>query len=66
MFLAFIVVFRVFFALIYVCQWKWRYNFNEKYQIKNYNLEQAYSKLRKKAKVEEESSDDQEIYETAR
>ena len=59
MFLAFIVVFRVFFAAIYVCKWKWRYNFDERYKVTEYNLEQTYSKLRKKAKIaEEESSDD--------
>ena len=68
MFLAGIVVFRVFFAVLYVCKWKWRYNFNDAYKVEEYNLEKTFRKLRNKTGEDDDgfSSDDQEIYETAK
>lgn len=46
MFLAAIVVFRVVFGTLYVLKWKWRYNFDKKYQVTEYNLDRAFRKLR--------------------
>ena len=62
LFLAGIVVFRVFFASLYVCKWKWRYNCNKKYKITTYNLERNFNKLRAQQSGDNESSDDEEIY----
>ena len=47
MYLASIVIFRVVFALLYVLKWQWRYAFNPKYQIAEYNLEREFKKLKK-------------------
>lgn len=66
LFLAWIVVFRVFFASIYICKWKWRYAFNPAYKVGMYNLERTYRKLRQNKKDGDLSSDDEEIYEAAR
>ena len=59
MYLAGIVVFRVIFALLYVCKWQVRYAYNKKYQINENNLEVEFKKL-KKNKDAAESSDDAE------
>lgn len=64
--LAGIVVFRVFFATLYVCKWKWRYNCNKKYRVKTFNLERTFAKLRAAQVDEGHSSDDEEIYQTAK
>ena len=42
MFLAGIVVFRVFFALLYVCKWKFRYCCKDKYKVNTYSLEETF------------------------
>ena len=59
MFLAAIVIFRVFFGLLYVLKWQCRYACNKKYTISEYNLEREFKKL-KKNKDAQESSDDAE------
>ena len=59
-------MFRVFFASIYICKWKWRYNFNKAYLVTPYNLERTYRKIRKEQKDHGFSSDDEEIYEAAK
>lgn len=66
MFLAGIVVFRVFFATLYVIKWKWRYAFDKAYKIKTYNLEKTFHKLRADQNDDGHSSDDEEIYQTAK
>ena len=40
MYLAGVVVFRVFFGLLYVLKWQCRYSCNKKYKVSEYNLEQ--------------------------
>lgn len=65
MFLAGIVVFRVFFATIYVCKWKWRYNFDKRYSVKSYNLEKAFKKIRTIKEDDDYSSDDMEMFKIA-
>ena len=57
MYLAGVVVFRVFFGLMYVIKWQCRYCCNKKYKVSEYNLEQQFKKL-KKNKENAESSDD--------
>lgn len=64
-FLASLVIFRVFFAAIYVCKWKCRYACSKKYRVTEYNLEKNFAKLRAD-EHEGDSSDDMEIYETAK
>ena len=66
LFLAFLVCYRVFFALLYVCKWKWRYNFNPAYKVTTYNLERTFRKLRTDQDDDGFSSDDEEIYEAAK
>ena len=39
MYLASVVIFRVFFAILYVIKWQWRFAFNSKYKIGEYNIE---------------------------
>lgn len=59
MYLASIVVFKVFFAILYVLKWQCRYMRNPKYQISAYNLEMNFKKMKKNANAAE-SSDDRE------
>lgn len=66
LFLAGIVVFRVFFASLYVCKWKWRYNCKKEYKVQTFNLERNFSKLRAAQGDEGHSSDDEEIFQTAK
>ena len=66
LFLAGIVVFRVIFATIYVCKWKWRYNFDKRYAVKPFNLERAFKKIRHNEKDDEYSSDDEEMFAIAK
>jgi len=66
MFLAALVIFRVIFATIYVCKWKWRYNFNKNYRVTEYNLERTFRKLRNNQQDDGFSSDDEEIYQAAK
>lgn len=65
-FLAAIVVFRVFFAILYVCKWKCRYCCNKNYKIKTYNLDKNFAKLRADQNDDGHSSDDEEIYQAAK
>ena len=60
-YLAAIVVFRVFFAAIYIVKWQWRYAFNENYQIPQVNLEAVFKKYKKAAVTGEDSTDDEKI-----
>lgn len=61
-FLASIVVFRVIFGGLYVLKWKWRYNCDKKYKIKQYNLERSWKRMRDKEKDDCFSTDDELIY----
>ena len=58
-YLAGIVVFRVFFALLHTCKWKWRFCCSKKYRIESYNLEKAFRKLKKESRTGGESTDDE-------
>ena len=60
-YLASIVVFRVTFALCYVCKWNCRYCCNKKYQFPEINLEAKFKEYKKQATTGEESTDDEEI-----
>ena len=56
MFIAGIVIFKVFFAIINIVKWRCRYCCNKRYKIKaTYSIEKEFKKLRKK---DAESSDD--------
>ena len=57
MYLAGVVIFRVFFAILFVIKWQWRFAFNPKYKIEENNLEREFKRL-KKDKDCQESSDD--------
>lgn len=59
MYLAGVVVFRVFFGLLYVLKWQCRYCCNKKYKVTEYNLEQQFKKL-KKNRENAESTDDRD------
>jgi hypothetical protein len=61
-YLACLVIFRVTFAVIYICKWKFRYNFVAKYKVQERNLTQEVKKL-KKHSSNGESTDDEEIEE---
>ena len=60
------MVFRVFFAILYVCKWKFRYGCDKKYKIKTYNLDRNFAKLRADQTDDGHSSDDEEIYQAAK
>lgn len=47
MYLAGVVIFRVFFAFLYVVKWQCRYSYGKKYQIEEYNLEGEFRRLKK-------------------
>ena len=47
LYLAGIVVFRVTFAVLHTCKWRWRFAINKKYQIQEYNLEKNFKELKK-------------------
>ena len=68
MYLAGIVVFRVFFATLHTCKWKWRFCCNKAYQHQEINLkkekdgtEKDFMKLEEDRKQgrHEESSDEE-------
>lgn len=59
MYLAGIVVFRVFFATLHTCKWKWRFCCNKKYAIAAFSLEKEFKKLKKEARTGGESTDDE-------
>ena len=61
LYLAGIVVFRVFFAILHTIKWKWRFCCNKKYKIQEYNLEIAFKKLKKEARTGGESTDDEDM-----
>ena len=48
-YLACVVVFRVFFAAIYLCKWQFRYSCDKKYHIPQVNLEAVFKKYKKAA-----------------
>ena len=47
MYLAGVVVFRFFFAFLYVIKWQCRYLHSKKYKIDEYNLESTFKKIKK-------------------
>ena len=47
MYLAGVVVFRVFFGLLYVIKWQCRYMHSKNYKIDEYNLESKFKKLKR-------------------
>ena len=59
MYLAGIVIFRVFFAILHTIKWKWRFCCNKKYRIQSYNLEKAFKKIKKDPRTE--STDDEQM-----
>ena len=65
LYLAGIVVFRVTFAVLHTCKWRWRFAINKKYQIQEYNLEKNFKELKKQARTGGESSDDELMEEEA-
>jgi len=66
MILAGMVVFKVFFATIYVIKWKFRYCCNKKYKISRFSLEKTWQKRVKKEEDDGFSSDDEDIYQKAK
>ena len=67
MFLAGIVVFRVFFAILYVLKWKFRYCCKSAYRVKKKSLKDSYNNIMKAwKKGEVQSSDDEETFKKAR
>ena len=69
LFLAGIVVYKVVFAALYVCKWKYRYNFDKKFQVHEFSLDRAFHMLRDKQGADEDgahSTDDEEVYKAAR
>ena len=65
LYLAAIVVFRVTFAVLHTIKWRWRYAFNKKYAISEYNLERTFKDLKKTARTGGESTDDEMMEEEA-
>lgn len=59
MYLAGIVLFRVFFAILHTIKWKFRFCCNKKYKIEEYNLEKTFKKIKKDPKTE--STDDEQM-----
>lgn len=66
MFIAGIVGFNVFFAILYTLKWKYFYCCKKEYKINAFNLEKTFHKLRNEQNDEGHSTDDEEIYETAK
>ena len=62
LYLGALVVFRVFFATIYIVMWKCRYNCNSKYKVSSRNLTADFKAIKKSSK-NGESTDDEEIEE---
>ena len=60
LYLTALVLFRVFFATIYILKWKWRYNCVGQYKVKSRNLQEEVSKIKKQTE-NGESTDDEEI-----
>ena len=65
LYLAGIVVFRVTFALFHTLKWRYRYAFNKKYKIQEYNLEKNFKELKRQARNGGESTDDELMEEAA-
>ena len=63
MLLASLVIFRLFFATIYICKWRCRYTFSSKYGVPKRNLESDYRAIKKKHAVDGDSTEDEFIKE---
>jgi len=59
LYLAGLVTFRIFFASMYILNWKCRYNCLSKYRVKEQNLENEFKKIKKSNHGE--STDDEEV-----
>jgi len=57
-YLAALVVFRVFFASIFICKWKIRYNCSSSYRVRSVNLLQEFKDVKKNCKDGESTDDD--------
>lgn len=62
LYLAAIVVFRVFFASIYILKWKCRYNCSKTYRVRQQNLVKEFKQIKSESK-NGESTDDEAIEE---
>ena len=62
LYLGALVVFRLFFATLYICKWKFLYNCNSKYKVRRRNLTEDFKDI-KKTHREGESTDDEIIEE---
>ena len=62
LYLGALVVFRVFFATIYILKWKCRYNCKSKYKVPHRNMILDFKTIKKNSK-NGESTDDEEIEE---
>ena len=62
-YLAGIVIFRVFFAFLYIIKWQIRYSCDKKYFIPEVNLEKVFKEVKKKASKGDDSTDDEELIE---
>ena len=58
-FIAFIVMFRVFFSTLYVLKWNFFYSCTKSYAIKKQNLEKAFKKVKNEAAKSGDSTDDE-------
>jgi hypothetical protein len=60
MYLAGLVVFRVFFAILYLLLWRCRYGCFKSYEVKTFNLEDEFKRV-KKSSVDGDSTDDEQM-----
>lgn len=44
--LASLVIFRVFFCILYMIKWKYRFWFSKAYKIETYNLDSEFKRLK--------------------
>ena len=58
LYLGALVIFRLFFATIYILKWKWLYCCNSKYKVRKRNLLNDFKDIKKKHR-EGESTDDE-------
>ena len=61
MYLATLVCFRSFFAALYVIKWRFRYNYNKKYQVKEHDLAKIFKDMKRNPNQNGDSSDDEQV-----
>lgn len=61
LYLASLVVFRVFFSGLYILNWKLKYLLCSPYRVKYYDLQAEFKKIKSKTNVHGDSTDDEEM-----